>query len=406
MCISHLPPAFVLLLAIVLLPGVQSSPPTKAQQTKAEDVNPKTIRDLIQQLGDDSFSKREAADKLLAEIGEPALKLLREALKSPDAEIRQRADDLIRAFGVTVFQVIRSHNGHAGEPQRKATRVVVTPDGRVAISAGSSALRSWDLESGKEILVFGKITQPSYWAIAVSQDGARVFAGGEDQRARLFDLKTGKQLQEFVGHTGTIWGVALLPDGKRGVTGSWDESLRVWDLDTGKELRAFQGVKGHVRCLSISKDGKWLAACHLPQVNGPGMIRLWDVEKGTQIKAFEGHSDEVTALEFFDDDKKLLSASHDGTLRLWDIDQGKELKRIQGRAQSIEWAALTPDGKRIVSCGNASSTLRLWDVASGKELFETEVFGGGILGAAVLPDGRHAVTASRDGIVRLWHWKK
>ena len=392
--------------ALLLGLGMAIFPAQKSEQGKRDQVDVQTIRGFIKQLGDDSFSKREAADKRLAEIGEPALELLREALQDPDAEVRQRADDLIRAIASAALEVVRSHNGHASEPQRKVTRVVVTPDGRVAVSAGSGALRAWDLESGKEILVFGKITKPSYWAITVSQDGSLVFAGGEDQRARLFDLKTGKQLQEFVGHTGTIWGVALLPDGKHGVTGSWDESLRVWDLDTGKELRAFEGVKGHIRCLSLSKDGKWLAACHLAVVHGPGTIRLWDVDKGTQIQAFEGHTDEVTALEFFADKKTLLSASHDGTLRLWDIDSGKELKCLQGRPQSIEWAALTPDGKRIVACGDASSTLRLWDVASGKELFESEEFGGGVLGVAVLPDCRQAVTASRDGIVRLWRWKK
>lgn len=54
---------------------------------------------LIQQLGDDSFAKREAASKELEAIGDPALEALRKAVAAAeDAEIRQRAARVIRAI--------------------------------------------------------------------------------------------------------------------------------------------------------------------------------------------------------------------------------------------------------------------------------------------------------------------
>jgi hypothetical protein len=51
---------------------------------------------LIEQLGNDSFAKREAASKDLEAIGEPALGSLRKAASSGDAEIRSRARRVIR----------------------------------------------------------------------------------------------------------------------------------------------------------------------------------------------------------------------------------------------------------------------------------------------------------------------
>ena len=52
----------------------------------------KTLRALITQLGDASFDKREAANKRLADIGAPALLLLKKTAKeSDDAEVRERA---------------------------------------------------------------------------------------------------------------------------------------------------------------------------------------------------------------------------------------------------------------------------------------------------------------------------
>ena len=49
------------------------------------------VEDMVKQLGDDSYEKREAAEKRLEEIGEPALPALRAAAESEDAEVRAKA---------------------------------------------------------------------------------------------------------------------------------------------------------------------------------------------------------------------------------------------------------------------------------------------------------------------------
>src|SRR5262245_50382448 len=53
------------------------------------------IAQLIQQLGDESFEKREAATKSLLEIGNPARVALEQATKSPDAEVSLRAATIL-----------------------------------------------------------------------------------------------------------------------------------------------------------------------------------------------------------------------------------------------------------------------------------------------------------------------
>src|SRR3954465_4266251 len=55
------------------------------------------ITSLIEQLGDPTFAKREAASKELAELDETVLPIVRNAAESnPDAEIRGRASQAIR----------------------------------------------------------------------------------------------------------------------------------------------------------------------------------------------------------------------------------------------------------------------------------------------------------------------
>jgi uncharacterized protein (TIGR03067 family) len=62
------------------------------------------IARLIEQLGNDSFARREAASKDLEAIGEPALGSLRKAASGGDAEIRLRAKRIVRAIAARAGQ--------------------------------------------------------------------------------------------------------------------------------------------------------------------------------------------------------------------------------------------------------------------------------------------------------------
>ena len=61
----------------------------------AEKADARQIAPLIQQLGSNNFEEREQATKKLAEIGPAALEALRKAQNASDAEVQQRADDLV-----------------------------------------------------------------------------------------------------------------------------------------------------------------------------------------------------------------------------------------------------------------------------------------------------------------------
>jgi RNA polymerase sigma factor (sigma-70 family) len=418
MFISKLQTVGVLLLGLAVLGGgglltcrSMSNGLLASSAVTAAEVDEKTIRDLIRQLGDEDFEKRETAQQRLIELGEPALEQLRQAARdSKDAEIRQRAERAVRAIEKAQFGQVRQLTGHETRtlPLRWADRVVLTPDGRHAVSGGFDALRCWDLESGKQTLVFGDLgdSKASYWSLAISKDGRRLIGGRSDFHAEVFDVKTGKSVRELSGHTGEVWGVALSADGKQAVTGAWDQTIRVWDVDTGEELRRFEGVRDYVRCLALSSNGKLVATGHFAD-NGPATVRLWDLEKGKEIRTFAGHAQEVTSISFSKDGTKLLSSSFDKTVRLWDVDSGKELKRFVGHANRVEYAAFTPDGKRIVSCGNEDNpTIHIWDVASAKQLLESESVEGGFLSLVVLPEGRQCMTTGKDGIVRVWRWTR
>ncbi|HWY86352.1 MAG TPA: DUF1583 domain-containing protein [Gemmataceae bacterium] len=72
--------------------GQKDAPP----KSKKDAIDEKAVRALIAELGDDSFDKREAAQKRLADIGEPARPLVQKAAKeSADLEVRERAGKVL-----------------------------------------------------------------------------------------------------------------------------------------------------------------------------------------------------------------------------------------------------------------------------------------------------------------------
>lgn len=383
--------------------------PAPVPNSKNGKVARAVIVALIKELGDDSYAKREAASKRLAEIGEPALALLQKAaLNSPDAEARLRAKAIARLITGAFFQEERRYEGHSQDPGQRATRVVVTSDGRFAVSAGAGKLRYWDVASGKLLLAFGEISGGYNYALSIAQDGKRVIAGGKAGVVRVFELPSGKQIQQFTGHSASIVGAHLLADGKRAVSGAWDRSIRLWSVETGNEILTFESLNEQVRCLAVSPDGKTLATASCKEIDrSPGLVRLWDIDTGKMLKVMEGHARNTSNVCFARDGKTLLSSGYDGTLRMWDLATGKELKKFEAAPQGIEAAAITPDGRHVLSGGNPSNpTLRMWEVASGKLVFESEEMAGGFLAVTAMPDSHGCMTATRDGIVRLWHWKR
>lgn len=95
---------------------------------------------------------------------------------------------------------------------------------------------------------------------------------GSNEGLYLIDSRSGEQLREFRGHTGSVWAVAPSPDGRHFLTGSADQTLRIWDPDREEPL------------LSLFVAGRdWIA--WTPQgyfAASPGGERLigWHVNQG------------------------------------------------------------------------------------------------------------------------------
>ncbi|ETO10779.1 WD-40 repeat-containing protein, partial [Reticulomyxa filosa] len=69
-----------------------------------------------------------------------------------------------------------------------------------------------------------------------------ILSGSEDKSVRLWDIRSGQQIQIFNGHTSQVWCVEYTPfiikniNGNSNVicSGSWDNTIRFWDIRSNK----------------------------------------------------------------------------------------------------------------------------------------------------------------------------
>ncbi|MGH7222733.1 MAG: WD40 repeat domain-containing protein, partial [Gemmataceae bacterium] len=249
------------------------------------------------------------------------------------------------------------------------------------------------------------------FGLVISREGRRLFSGSGwpqgDKTARLWDLKTGKELRVFRAETpavnkgpneqpNEIQAVALAPDGKQAVSAGVGGVVFLWDVETGKELRRFRGHVGAIYALDFAPDG-W----HVLSGGRDKTIRLWEVQSGREVRKFEGPTNWVRGVRFARDGHRFLSGGRDGVMRLWDVDSGKQLRSFQagpkGGTDSVAWM---PNSRQAVC--TSGRNIQLWDLESGKLLRTFQGHAGGVNSVDVSPDGRGILSGGNDGTVRCW----
>jgi WD40 repeat protein len=238
-------------------------------------------------------------------------------------------------------------------------------DGKILASGGyDNRIRLWDPNTGREVRILEGHT--SYVnCIAISADGKWLASGSQDKDLRLWDVETGKERRRFQGHSAPIERLALSPDGTVLASSCHGGTLRLWDTEMGKEIRSLPIDKGYrVLAMTFTPDSKHFAFNNRSDQG----IQLVDVAEGKLIRTFLGHKDAVNQLIFSADGATLFSAGSDHTIRAWDVPSGKERRRYGDEKMTVRCLALAPDGKTLTYGTYDDGLVHIWDIAADKEL--------------------------------------
>lgn len=263
--------------------------------------------------------------------------------------------------------------------------------------------------------------------------------------------RNGKPIASFGGPNIEQQAAKISPDGTRIATASYyrdeqDYKVVIWDIK-GNLLQAFdQAHHSNVTDIDFSPDGKQIASS-----SEDGTAKIWSLDDGSfQLLK---HSDAVNDIEFSPDGTHIVTAGKDGKVRLFD-GQGKalrdflpyprELYFVGGQSVgSVEVATFSLDGSMIITSPTLYGGIKRWDLNWNDKgtLFEqvkkfslipnTNLIGivarsgvdikalgsdksfpslvghqGVVSSFSFSPDGTLGVTASNNGIIKIWDMKR
>ncbi|MBN1363431.1 MAG: WD40 repeat domain-containing protein [Syntrophaceae bacterium] len=290
-------------------------------------------------------------------------------------------------------------------PHSYYNSVAFSPDGKYALSGSSDrAVKLWDIKSGKKIRVFSGHTD-NVRSVAFCPDGRNIISGGWDGTVRLWDVNSGSLIRTFKGHRGYIYSVAFSPDGQHILSGSWDDTMKLWDTESGNEIRTFQKKSSHhygrsstpIDSIAISPNGLYALAG-----NTDDEVSLWEIGSGNNIRTFLGHNDMyINSVAFSPNSQYALSGGNDQTMKIWEVSSGWEIKSLEQNAGYVYSVAFSPDGRYVLS-GNENGLLLLWELATSRLIRTFKGHSGSVQSVAFSPDGRLILSGSEDETLKLW----
>ena len=282
--------------------------------------------------------------------------------------------------------------------------LAISPDGAILAAGnhppGTSWNRSvclWDLKTGRELQQL-HVKEDVLQALAFSPD-AKTLAWGGYGKVHLFDIARGEaRLQLKTVEQTNIRSLAFSPDSKQ-IASNGGKQIYVWNATTGEEIRQFTATSRRAHSIAISPDGKTLAA-----MSGES-IDVWEIASGKHLRNLPNNPDgyPLGAVAFSPDGTLLLAATKNH-LQHWDVATWESHLRREFESTTFFTAAFAPDGKTFAACDYYS--VRMFETKSGQEIFRFKPYDNGgdtdFSSFAFLPDGKTMATADDQGVVFLW----
>ncbi len=265
---------------------------------------------------------------------------------------------------------IVDHAESAEEPGQYRA-LALSPDGRLAVSAGRRRVRVVDLADGATVLDLDVLDEARWHpdTVVVSDvqfdpDGARLVCALSSGDVRVLDMAEGRFVLDFKAHTSTN-AARFSPNGLWIATAGTDRTVRLWHAETGRPLETLLGHNANVIHVAFSPGGDRIATGAWETA-----ARLWDGQPGSTVTRLSGRGGDTLAsakIAFDASGERFAWASKDGNrIRITDTRTGQDLVTLPDNYRDVHDLAFTPEGDVLAT--SSWNEVRLWDTETGELL--------------------------------------
>lgn len=156
---------------------------------------------------------------------------------------------------------------------------------------------------------------------ALSPDGAWLATGRYGGPVRLRSLSGPPRTNELA-FPGAIQALAFSPDGRLLAAATQQGVVKVWEVPSGREVQEFRARSQNVFAIVFSPDGRRLATGG----EGEGAVMLWDVITWQELLTLRRPGVTLDRLAFSSDGGQLTAFTPEGETLLWRVPSFAEIE--------------------------------------------------------------------------------
>jgi len=304
------------------------------------------------------------------------------------------------------------------------TQVRFNYDGDLFFSASrGKTAASWFTADGRR---FGTYEHNgAVYSLDVTRDSALLVTGAADNKVRMWDVRTGDELQEITYRSPVRWvefgyGDKVLLVVTDAVMGE-ASGLFIYRIPDVVDKTKIDW-QSRQRQINLSLKSKMVKACWGPLNqtivvgSADGSVSQVEVETGIILNTIRDHSKTITDIQFDRTRSCFITSSTDHSARLYDARTMKLLKTYDA-GRPVNAAAISPLMDHILLGGGESAetvTTTRQDSSQFKvrffhKIFEDEIASiaghfGPVNTISFTPNGRSYVSGGEDGYIRLHHF--
>lgn len=182
-----------------------------------------------------------------------------------------------------------------------------------------------------------------------------------DALVKLWDVRTGKLVQNLFVQFGGIYGAGFIED-QNLIAAASSESIFYWDMKTGEEVYRSEVGKSASYTFATSPKGDYAATGH------GRSFKLWDVKKRAWTSINLPTDDTVIDGTYFSPDGQLFAVGDEINLYIYEVPTGKLLHKVPNKADAVSFS---PDSKKI-ACTTDDGYYVVWSLAEKKEIMRVK----------------------------------